>query len=68
VSIALQRLYALQKVDGGWGWFAADISNPLTTAYALIGLVEARAQEFPVDAAVIQRTQAYLQSTFLIPD
>jgi uncharacterized protein YfaS (alpha-2-macroglobulin family) len=68
VAIALQRLYALQKVDGGWGWFAADVSNPLTTAYALIGLIEAQKQEFSVDDAVIQHAQAYLQSTFIIPD
>ena len=42
VNFALQRLYAQQKADGGWGWFVQDDSNPLTTAYALIGLAEAQ--------------------------
>lgn len=68
VSVALQRLYALQKVDGGWGWFAPDASNPLTTAYALIGLVEAKRQEFPVQESVIMRAQGFLQTTFIVPD
>ena len=42
VNYALQRLYAQQNVDGGWGWFVQDDSDPLTTAYALIGLSEAQ--------------------------
>ena len=67
VSFALQRLYAQQKVDGGWGWFVQDQSNPLTTAYALIGLAEARAAGFPVDGRVIERAQGYLRTTFIVP-
>ncbi|HRE48387.1 MAG TPA: Ig-like domain-containing protein [Aggregatilineales bacterium] len=62
LSAALQRLYNDQKSDGGWGWFKRDESNPLVTAYALIGLVEARSQGFTVEDKVISRAAGRLQS------
>lgn len=65
VNFALQRLYAQQKVDGGWGWFPADESNPLTTAYALIGLSEAQRNGEAVEQGVIDRARTYLR-TWLI--
>ena len=40
------QMNAQQKVDGGWGWFPQDDSNPIVTAYALIGLVEAQRAGF----------------------
>lgn len=67
VSLALQRLSAQQKVDGGWGWFAQDESNPLVTAYALIGLHEARESGFPLDSGMIDRAQGYLRTQFVAP-
>lgn len=61
VIFGLQRLYALQHSDGGWGWFPGDASNPLTTAYALIGLSEARNSGFAaVDTSVIERAGDFL--------
>ncbi len=68
VNFALQRLYAQQKPDGGWGWFVQDASNPLTTAYALIGLAEAKNAGFPVGGDVIASAQNYLQTTFITLD
>jgi hypothetical protein len=59
--ISIQRLYADQKVDGGWGWFASDQSNALMTSYALIGLAEAQKQGFEVDAAVVEAAIRYLR-------
>ena len=67
VNFALQRLLAQQKANGGWGWFVQDDANPLTTAYALIGLAEARDAGFAVDAGVIGRAQDYLRTTFIVP-
>lgn len=67
VNFALQRLYAQQKPDGGWGWFVQDESNALTTAYALIGLAEARDYGFTVDDGVITRAQDFLRTTFIVP-
>ncbi|MBX3065268.1 MAG: Ig-like domain-containing protein [Anaerolineae bacterium] len=54
LNISVQRLYADQKVDGGWGWFPTEPSNPLVTAYALIGLAEAQKQGFQIDQTVIE--------------
>ncbi|NDJ87121.1 MAG: hypothetical protein GYB66_14680, partial [Chloroflexi bacterium] len=65
VNLALQRLYAQQKVDGGWGWFPNDASDELITAYALIGLTTARGNGFAVDEQVIQRAQGFLNSYLL---
>ncbi len=61
VNFGLQRLYSQQKVDGGWGWFPTDPSNPLTTSYALIGLVEARDSGFPVEPKVISDARTFLR-------
>ncbi|HEX2907412.1 MAG TPA: MG2 domain-containing protein, partial [Phototrophicaceae bacterium] len=67
INFALQRLYQQQKTDGGWGWFENEPSNPLTTAYALIGLFEARQQGYPITSGVMERAQTFLQTTFVIP-
>jgi hypothetical protein len=63
VGYAVQRLYNDQKADGGWGWFNADRSNPLVTAYALIGLSQARANGFNVDDQVIEGAIRFLRRT-----
>jgi uncharacterized protein YfaS (alpha-2-macroglobulin family) len=67
VNFALQRLAAQQHSSGGWGWFVQDRPNPLTSAYALIGLVEARDSGFAVDDRQISRAQSYLRTTFIVP-
>jgi hypothetical protein len=61
VNFAIQRLYANQKVDGGWGWFPEYESSTLVTAYALIGLSEAREAGYPIDQAVLNRAAEFLQ-------
>ncbi len=61
LGFAVQRLYAQQHTDGGWGWFPEDESNPLTTAYAIIGLVEAGRSGYPVDQRVINRAAEFVQ-------
>lgn len=60
VGVALQRLYALQNLDGGWGWWGGDESSPDLTAYVVLGLGEAEAAAFGVDEASMQRAIAYL--------
>ena len=65
VGYALQRLYAQQKSDGGWGWFPQDESNPLVTAYALIGLDEARQAGFNVDDRVINKATTFVEESLL---
>jgi uncharacterized protein YfaS (alpha-2-macroglobulin family) len=62
VSTALQRLYNWQNADGGWGWWQGQISYPHTTAYVLLGLVEANEAGYTVDASVLSRGTDYLAS------
>lgn len=65
VSFALQKLYAEQKANGGWGWYVNDVSNPIVTAYALIGIYEARQQGYAVADSVISRAQDFVRSSLV---
>ena len=60
VNFAIQRLYAQQKIDGGWGWFPADDSDPMMTAYAVMGLAEALNAGYDVDAQRLDRAIGFL--------
>jgi uncharacterized protein YfaS (alpha-2-macroglobulin family) len=64
VNYGLQLLFAQQHVDGGWGWFVRDQSNPLVTAYALIGLVEADAQGFAVSEDLMAQAAGFLRANY----
>src|SRR5262249_2498950 len=63
LAAGLQRLYALQNLDGGWGWWSGDKSNPYLSAYVAQGLVEARRAGYGVDAQVFDNAMAYLESS-----
>jgi alpha-2-macroglobulin len=49
VTAGLRRLADMQHADGGWGWWKADENHPFMTAYAVYGLLEARAHGYRVD-------------------
>jgi hypothetical protein len=57
---ALARLKSEQHADGGWGWYPQDESNPTVTAYALLGLTEAKAADLPIDAAMYEQALRYM--------
>ncbi len=65
VSTAMQRLYNWQNSDGGWGWWTNEKSDALTSAYVLLGMIEAKDAGYPVDAAVIERAANYLRTQIL---
>jgi uncharacterized protein YfaS (alpha-2-macroglobulin family) len=67
VSEGLQRLYKHHHVDGGWGWWANDESNPYLTAYVLQGLVAAQQADFEVNQAVIDTGLRYLKDNLTAP-
>jgi len=67
VNEGLQRLYSQQHVDGGWGWWVNDQSNPTVTSYVLLGLVKAREAGFDISADVINRAVSYLRPRILPP-
>jgi hypothetical protein len=60
VNSALQRIYAKQKADGGWNWWDGSDSDPQTSAYVVLGLMEARDAGYTISADVIQNGVNYL--------
>ncbi len=63
VAVGLQRIYAYQHYDGGWGWWLADESSPYLTAYVLFGLNQADQAGFAVDAEVMDRAASFLRES-----
>ncbi len=49
VQKGLDRLYAYQHNDGGWGWWKDDQSDPFMTAYVVNGLTLAKHNGFQPD-------------------
>jgi uncharacterized protein YfaS (alpha-2-macroglobulin family) len=62
VNVALQRLVSWQNPDGGWGWWpsADQKSDPLTSAYVVMALVEAKEAGYTISAGLIERGTDYL--------
>ncbi len=67
VSLGLQKLYARQNTDGGWGWWSADKSNPNISAYVLLGMVEAQKADFAVEESVIKHGAKFLLNHLVSP-
>jgi len=61
VGVGLQRLYAQQQYDGGWGWWTYDKSHPYLTAYVLHGMLEAHRAGFVVDEGAMDKAAGYLR-------
>jgi uncharacterized protein YfaS (alpha-2-macroglobulin family) len=61
VNTALQSLYNWQNADGGWGWWNNQKSDPLTSAYVVLGLVEAKDAGYAVNQVNIDKGLSYLQ-------
>ncbi|HWQ83826.1 MAG TPA: alpha-2-macroglobulin family protein, partial [Anaerolineales bacterium] len=61
VNVALPRLYNWQNADGGWGWWNNQKSDPLTSAYVVLGLLEARDAGYSVTQANLDKGLAYLR-------
>jgi uncharacterized protein YfaS (alpha-2-macroglobulin family) len=49
VQKGLDRLYAYQHDDGGWGWWKDDKTDPFMTAYVVDGLTLASRAGYQVD-------------------
>ncbi|MBK9123331.1 MAG: Ig-like domain-containing protein [Chloroflexi bacterium] len=58
--LAIQRLIAQQKVDGGWGWYPTLDSSPLVTSWVLIALTEAEDNGFTVLSSAVSEGGRYL--------
>ncbi len=64
VEEGLDKLYAQQRGDGGWGWWyrpgEEGESNPHLTAYVVFALVKAQGAGFDVRDRVVERGLDYL--------
>lgn len=60
ITDGVQRLNNQQHADGGWGWWVENKSDPFLTAYAFLGLSEAKKDNFTVADQTIKRAQNYL--------
>jgi hypothetical protein len=67
VGVGLQKIYAKQRIDGGWGWWQGDKSSPAVTAYVVFGLAKARQADFTVDEQVLSAATNFLQRTLKSP-
>ncbi len=67
ISPALQRLYAKQNADGGWGWWDIQTSDSQTSAYVVLGLLEAKAAGYSISSDVLTRGIEFLQNSQVIP-
>ncbi len=57
----LQRLYNMQRSDGGWGWWPGSAnSDPYMSAYVMYGLYQARKADVKVRDDVTNRGANYL--------
>jgi uncharacterized protein YfaS (alpha-2-macroglobulin family) len=67
VNIAIQRLVNWQNPDGGWGWWSGvdARSDVLTSAYVLLGLVEAEEAGYTVDEDLLERGISFLENSIL---
>ena len=59
VALGYQRLLSYEVPGGGFEWFGRAPANQVLTAYGLLEFKD-MAQVFPVDPAVISRTQDFL--------
>jgi uncharacterized protein YfaS (alpha-2-macroglobulin family) len=60
VNFALQRIYAKQLSDGGWNWWDGPTSDPQTSAYVVLGLLEAKDSGYSVSQDVLNNGINYL--------
>lgn len=63
VTTGFQKLYSLQRPDGGFGyWQESTSSFPYLSAYVLYGMHLSEKSGFAVDAGAMKRTQDYLEN------
>lgn len=68
VGVGLQKIYARQNYDGGWGWWTTDKSSLNLTSYVLLGLVEARDAGFAVDEKVMKRAALFIKENLSLTE
>ena len=62
IAAGVKRLREMQHPDGSWGWYTEPEADMAMTAYALIGLVEARKAGASIPDDMLQRAAAWIRS------
>jgi uncharacterized protein YfaS (alpha-2-macroglobulin family) len=62
VELAVQRLASWQHKDGGWGWWKEGDSDEQISAYAVLGLLEARDAGYEVPERLLADGLYYINS------
>lgn len=65
VKKSLSRLYALQRDDGGWGWWDRDNSSLWVSSYVLFGLEIAYKSGFVLEKARLEKGKKFLLQEML---
>ncbi|MEZ4618052.1 MAG: MG2 domain-containing protein [Caldilineaceae bacterium] len=65
INAGVQRLYAFQHPDGGWGWWENDNSDAYQTAWVLFGLAQTADAGYEISEQVVERAGAYLAQHML---
>lgn len=63
IDALLNRLKAVQNIDGGWSWFPNGRSEPYITAEILQGLLLARQYDIKIPSNLIERAIECLKKT-----
>ncbi len=63
VNRALQRIYKEQRSDGGWAWWNDIYSDPLMSAYVVLGLLEAKESGYTLANSVLPDGIQYLRTS-----
>ncbi|MCB9438095.1 MAG: Ig-like domain-containing protein [Anaerolineales bacterium] len=67
LNYGMTRLQNEQNPDGGWGWFVRMESNPMVSAYAVLGLIEAQESGWEVDSGMMDSAMNYLRGQLTRP-
>ena len=58
---SIDRVYRSQNEDGGWNWWDGPTSDPQTTAYVVLGLLEARDSGYTISQTVLDNGISYMR-------
>lgn len=60
VADGLARLYGMQHLDGGWGWWHDDVTHDYQTAWVVFGLAVTADAGYKVEPRVIENGASWL--------
>lgn len=67
VTEGIDKLYARQNADGGWGWWDGDRSNPYLSAYAVYALLQAQKADFGIQRDALKNGLDFLANSLVAP-